>query len=810
MLNAIIDWSLRNRFLVLAGALVFIVLGAWSLSQLDIDAFPDTTPVQVQINTIAPGLAPEEVERQITFPVEQAINGLPRLQQLRSISKFGLSQVVVVFTDGTDIYFARQMVNERLSIAAIPEGIPRPRMGPVATGLGEVFHYIATPKERPAEADPGAEQVQELTRLRTVQDWVIKPVMRTVPGTAEINGWGGYEKQYQVRIDPKELLHRGISFDQVVQAVRANNLVVGGGNLQQSGSMYLVRGLARTVNVDEIKKIVVATPQPGVPIYVGDVAKVEIGHDIRLGGVTSQGQGEVVLGLCFMLMGENSHDVTDRLKEKLDEVKKTLPADVEVTTAYDRTQLVDRVIHTVYKNLFEGGLLVIAVLFIFLGNLRAGLIVALAIPISMLFAFCGMLRFGIAGSLLSLGAIDFGLVVDSSVVMVENVVRHLAHDKNDRRSRLAIVRDAAVEVRTPTMFGELIIMIVYLPILTLEGVEGKMFRPMALTVIFALVGSLVLSLTLMPVLASLLLPRRIEEKDPWLVRLARWFYAPLLRLALRNGLAVLILAVAALVFGGLLALNRGGEFVPQLSEGALVINIRRLAGTDLNESMRYNTAMEKLLLSKFPDEVERVWSRCGTAEVATDPMGPEETDMFITLKPRETWTAKGEDGEPITTQDELVKLIRKEFKDLPGQRISITQPIQQRIDEMISGAKAQVVVKLFGDDLEMLKSTGDEMARVMREHPGSGRRRRRSDHRPAGLADQGQADRTGPLQRAGPQRCWIWWNRWAASRSARSWKDKSVTRRTSHSAKSWKANCVSRWRCVCRTTCGTARRTSPP
>jgi cobalt-zinc-cadmium resistance protein CzcA len=719
MLNAIIDWSLRNRFLVLAGAVVFIVLGAWSLSQLDIDAFPDTTPVQVQINTMAPGLAPEEVERQITFPVEQAINGLPRLQQLRSISKFGLSQVVVVFTDGTDIYFARQMINERLSIAAIPEGIPRPRMGPVATGLGEVFHYIATPKERSAESGPTAEQVQELTRLRTVQDWVIKPVMRTVPGTAEINGWGGYEKQYQVRIDPKELLHRGISFDQVIQAVRANNLVVGGGNLQQSGAMYLIRGLARTVNVEQIKKIVVATPQPGVPIYVGDVAQVEIGHDIRLGAVTSQGQGEVVLGLCFMLMGENSHTVTDRLKEKLDDVKKTLPADVELTTAYDRTELVDRVIHTVYKNLFEGGLLVIAVLFVFLGNLRAGLIVALAIPISMLFAFCGMLRFGIAGSLLSLGAIDFGLVVDSSVVMVENVVRHLAHDKNDTRSRLAIVRDAAVEVRTPTMFGELIIMIVYLPILTLEGVEGKMFRPMALTVIFALVGSLILSLTFMPVLTSLLLPRHIEEKDPWLVRLARWFYAPLLRLVLRNGLPVLILAVAALVFGGLLALNRGGEFVPQLSEGALVINIRRLAGTDLSESMRYNTAMEKVLLSKFPDEVERVWSRCGTAEVATDPMGPEETDMFITLKPRETWTAKGEDGEPITTQDELVDLIRKEFKDLPGQRISITQPIQQRIDEMTSGAKAQVVVKLFGDDLETLKSTGDEIARVMRGIQGA-------------------------------------------------------------------------------------------
>ncbi|HEY7310354.1 MAG TPA: CusA/CzcA family heavy metal efflux RND transporter [Gemmataceae bacterium] len=719
MLNAIIDWSLHNRFLVLAGAIVFIALGGWSLSQLDIDAFPDTTPVQVQINTIAPGLAPEEVERQITYPIEQAINGLPRLEQLRSISKFGISQVVVVFADGTDIYFARQMINERLSVAELAEGVPRPKMGPVATGLGEVFHYIATPKGVELETITEKERVEKLTNLRTVQDWVIKPAMRTVPGTAEINGWGGYEKQYQVRIDPERLLRYGVSFEQVMQAVRSNNLATGGGNIQQAGAMYLVRGLARTVNVDEIKKIVVATPRPGVPVKVEDVAEVEIGPDIRLGGVTSQGKGEVVLGLCFMLMGENSHDVTDRMKEKLAEVEKTLPPDVKVTTAYDRTRLVDKVIHTVYKNLFEGGLLVVAVLFIFLGNLRAGLIVALAIPISMLFAFCGMLRFGIAGSLLSLGAIDFGLVVDSSVVMVENCVRHLAHDKDHTRSRLDVVRDAAIEVRKPTMFGELIIMIVYLPILTLQGVDGKMFRPMALTVIFALLGSLILSLTFMPVLTSLILPRRIEEKDPWIVRLARWFYAPVLRFALRHGTAVLVLAAACLAFGALLALNRGGEFIPQLSEGALVINIRRLPGTDLNESLRYNTAMEKLLLEKFPDEVERVWSRCGTAEIATDPMGPEETDMFVTLKPREQWTVTNPDGERVTTQAELVERIRAEFADLPGQRILITQPIQQRIDEMTSGVKAQVVVKLFGDDFDTLKTTADKLADVLRSIDGA-------------------------------------------------------------------------------------------
>jgi cobalt-zinc-cadmium resistance protein CzcA len=722
MLNAIIDWSLQNRFVVIAGAVVFIALGGWSLTQLDIDAFPDTTPVQVQINTIAPGLAPEEVERQITFPVEQAINGLPRLQQLRSVSKFGLSQVVVVFADGTDIYFARQMVNERLSIAKIPEGMPRPQMGPIATGLGEVYHYIVTPKLPARSASKGEEapaREAELTHLRTVQDWIIKPALRTVSGTAEINGWGGFEKQYQVRVSLDKLLHYGISFDRVMEAVKANNLVAGGGNIQQAGAMYPVRGLARTVNIDEIKNIVVDTPRPGVPVHVGDLANVEIGHEIRLGGVTSQGRGEVVLGLCFMLMGENSHEVTDRLKTKLADIKKTLPADVELTPAYDRTRLVDQVIDTVKRNLFEGGLLVIAVLFIFLGNLRAGLIVALAIPISLLFAFCGMWRFGIAGSLLSLGAIDFGLMVDSSVVMVENVVRHLAHDKNDTRKRLDIVRDAAIEVRKPTMFGELIIMIVYLPILTLQGVEGKLFRPMALTVIFALLGSLVLSLTLMPVLTSLLLPRRLEEKDPLLVRAARWLYDPVLRFSLRHGVAVLLFAVAALALGALLGVNLGGEAVPQLSEGSFVISIVRLPGTDLDESLRYNTAMEKMLLAKFPEEIERVWSRCGTAEVATDPMGPEETDMFVTLKPREQWTATNEEGERITTQAELADEIRELFKDLPGQRISVTQPIEQRMDEMTSGVKAQVAVKLFGDDFDTLKKTGDKLKSVLEKVQGS-------------------------------------------------------------------------------------------
>jgi cobalt-zinc-cadmium resistance protein CzcA len=694
MLNAVIDWSLRNRFVVLACAVAFVVLGAWSLPNLPLDAFPDTTPVQVQINTMAPGLGAEEIERQLTFPVEQSISGLPRVTQMRSISKFGLSQVVVVFEDGTDIYFARQLLTERLNNAEMPEGVARPKLGPVATGIGEVFHYTLSSKCR------------SLTELRTLQDWVLKPALRTVPGTAEINGWGGFEKQYQVRVDLDHLAHLDVTFDQVVQALRANNQNAGGGYLHQSGDMFLVRGVGRTYTLDQIRDVVVTAPRPGVPLRIRDVAEVETGNEIRLGAITGQAQGEVVLGLGFSLIGENPHAVTGRLKSKLAEVKKTLPQDVEVRTVYDRTELVNEVIGTVRNNLFEGGLLVIAVLFLFLGNLRAGLIVALAIPVSMLFAFSGMLRFGIAGSLLSLGAIDFGLIVDSSVVMVENLTRHLAHDRDIQRNRLQVVRDAAVEVRAPTMFGELIIMIVYLPILTLEGVEGKLFRPMALTVIFALVGSLVMSLTLMPVLASLVLPRHLEERDPWIVRVARRCYDPVLRWALRHGAEVLGLAAAALAIGVFLFRGLGAEFVPELSEGAMVITVLRVPGTNLDEAIDYNSLMEKLILEKFPDEIKNVWSRMGTAEIATDPMGPEETDFFMTFWPRERWRK-------AHTQDELLQEIRKVFKDLPGQNLQYSQPIQQRIDEMIAGVRGHLAVKIFGDNFEVLRERAEAVARVL-------------------------------------------------------------------------------------------------
>lgn len=699
-LNRIIDFSLHNRVLVILGVLAAGVAGVFSLQHLDIDAFPDTTPVQVQINTTAPALSPEEVERQITFPIEQAISGLPGLEQLRSISKFGLSQVVVVFEDGIDIYFARQLINERLGSVEMPQGIARPQMGPVATGLGEVFHYVVTG------------QGTDVTELRTIHDWVIKPPMRTVPGTAEINSWGGYVKQYQVRLDPDRLIKHGVTFDQVVQAIQKNNFNVGGGNISQPSGMLLVQGLGRTTNIDQIRQIVIAA-RDGVPIRVTDVGEVVIGHEIRRGAVTANGQGEVVLGLGFMLMGENSHEVTWAMKEKLKSLESSLPPNVQVKPVYDRTHLVDFVIDTVRKNLFEGGFLVIAVLFAFLGNLRAAAIVALAIPLSMLFAFTGMYRFGIAASLLSLGAIDFGLVVDSSVVMIENCVRHLAHDSNSGKSRLDIIRDAAVEVRKPTMFGELIIMIVYLPILTLEGIEGKMFRPMALTVIFALMGSMVLSLTLMPVLASYLLPKKVEEREPFLMRVAHAIHYPILQFAMHHKLAVMGFAASVLILAfGMIAPNLGSEFVPRLSEGALAIGVVRLAGTDLKESIRYNTEMEKVILSTFPDEVENVWSRIGTAEVATDPMGVELTDMFVTLKPRSQW-------KKASTQAELTELIDKALRDMPGQRLAYSQPIEMRINEMVSGVRADLGVKLFGDDFDVLVSKGQEIERILNSIDGA-------------------------------------------------------------------------------------------
>lgn len=711
MLNWLIDFSLKHRFLVILAVTLGAVAGVFALMHLDIDAFPDTTPVQVQINTNVPSLNPEEVERQVTFPLEQKLGGLPRLQQLRSVSKFGLSQVVVTFEDGVDIYFARQLVNERLGTVELPPGLPKPTLGPVATGLGEVFHYVLTYKGYDFSTLAPEERYRLLTELRTIHDWVVKPVLRTVKGVAEVNSWGGYEKQYQIRIDPVRLAKYTMTFDEVVNAVEKNNRNVGGGNIRSNSQMLLVHGVGRTVNHEQLADIVVRS-RNGVPIQVRDVADVETGSEIRRGAVTADGKGEAVLGLGFMLMGENSHVVTRDLKNKLNEIKESLPPGVQLITVYDRTELVDYVIDTVKKNLFEGGLFVIAVLFLFLGNLRAAFIVALAIPLSMLFAFSGMYRFGISASLLSLGAIDFGMVVDSSVVMIENCVRHIAHGDLKGRSKREVIRDAAIEVRKPTMFGELIIMIVYLPILTLEGVEGKMFRPMALTVIFALAGSMILSMTFMPVLASILLPRKIDEREPLLMRLVKAAYAPLLWFSMRHKFVVLGLTTGILIITfGMIAPHLGSEFVPRLSEGAFTIGVVRLAGTDLEESIRMNTQMEKAVRAAFPDEVAHVWSRIGIAEIATDPMGVELTDFFITLRPREQWKR-------AATQAELTERVNEELRRLPGQRIAFSQPIEMRINEMISGVRSDLAVKLFGDDLEILKKKGVVIKEWLEKIPG--------------------------------------------------------------------------------------------
>jgi cobalt-zinc-cadmium resistance protein CzcA len=699
MLNWIIETSLRHRLLVIALFLGAAAVGLVSMGSLDIDAFPDTTPVQVQINTIATALGPEEAERRITFPIEQALGNLPHLAAMRSISKFGLSQVTLTFDDGTDIYFARQIANERLLGVDLGEGVGRPKLGPVSTGLGEVFHYIVSG------------QSSDETEMRTIHDWIIKPKLRTVRGVAEVNGWGGFEKQYQVRIDPARLIKHGLTFDEVVAAVSANNRNVGGGMVREDTRALLVTGIGRTTNLDEIRRIVIAARE-GVPVRVGDVAEVVIGSEVRRGAVTADGRGEAVLGLGFLLMGENTHQVTWAMKRRLDDIRATLPPNVQVTPVYDRTELVDYVIDTVRKNLLEGGLLVVAVLFAFLGNIRSACIVALAIPLSMLFAFCGMLQMGISASLLSLGAIDFGMIVDSSVVMVENCVRHLG-EQQGRRSMVDIVRDAALEVRRPTMFGELIIMIVYLPILALEGTEGKLFKPMAWTVIFALAGSMVLSLTLMPVLASLLLPRRIEHREPWPMRIAHWLHAPLLRFSMNHKGPVLAIALGLVAVAfGLIAPNLGSEFVPRLSEGAIAVSVVRLTGTSLEDSVKANTLMEQAILKHFPDEVAHAWSRAGMAEVATDPMGIELTDLFITLRPRERW-------KQASNQAELTERIEHLLRDMPGQRLAFLQPIEMRMNEMVTGVRSDLALKLYGDDLDVLVAKAREMERLLAAIPGA-------------------------------------------------------------------------------------------
>jgi cobalt-zinc-cadmium resistance protein CzcA len=697
VLERILDWSLRHRGLVLVAWAGVAIAGVVSWVHLPIDAFPDTTPVQVQVNTVAPSLAPLEIERQITIPVEASVGGLPGLVEVRSISKFGFSQVTATFAEGTDIYLARQTVSERLQGVALPRGVARPTLGPVATGLGEVFHYLLTGE-------------LSLAELRTVHEWVVRPQMMGVPGVAEVNTWGGDARQFHVLVDPGALQRYELSLGEVSEAIEANSANVGGGTMDRGGESTLVHGVGFAEDLDDIEAMVVAARE-GVPVRVRDIGRVAEGRQIRRGAVTADGQGEAVLGLGFMLIGENPHEVTSALSARLTEVSRSLPEGAEIVPLYDRTTLVDRVLDTVRTNLLEGALLVLLVIFAFLRDIRAGLIVSATIPLSMLVASNMMLAVGVAGSLMSLGAIDFGLLVDSSVIQVENVVHRL--ETAAGADRLAVIRDAVQEVRGPTIFGELIIAIVYLPILTLEGIEGQMFRPMALTVLFALGGSMLLSLTLTPVLSSYLLraskkkrPSRLGAALDTLGDRVADVYELVVRHALRRPAIVLGAAVLALLTAGGLATQLGSEFVPRLREGAIVVNTVRLAGVSVEESVRYGTAIEQFLVDRFPDEVEHVWTRTGSAEVTTDPMGLELSDVFITLTPRDRWTR-------AETQDELVEAMSADLSEWPAMRAIFTQPIEMRVNEMNAGIRSDLGVMLFGDDFDVLREKAAEIERIL-------------------------------------------------------------------------------------------------
>lgn len=699
-MRSIIAFALKNRLLVLALTGLLIGVGVWSMLRLPIDAVPDVTNVQVQINTDAPGLSPLEVERQITLPVELAMFGLPELEEIRSLSKFGLSQVTVIFKEGTDIYFARQQVQERLQEAReeIPDDFGTPAMAPISSGLGEIFQYTI-------------EGAADATELRTLQDWVVAPQLRSVAGVAEVNSFGGYQKQYQVLVRPEALVQYGLTLDQVLGAVAANNQNAGGGYITRGSEQLIVRGVGQVQDLDQIRNIVV-TSRGGTPVRVGDVADVAIGHTIRQGAVTHNGRGEVVTGIVMMRMGANSRTVVDAVKEKVAAASASLPEGISLIPFYDRTDLVDRTIRTVQKNLIEGAILVIAVLFLLLGNIRAALIVALAIPLSMLFAFSLMLKAGIAGSLMSLGAIDFGLVVDGSVVMVENSMRHLAEHDDEKKGFLRTVLDSCAEVARPILFGVGIIITVYLPVLTLEGVEGKMFRPMAATVVFALAGSLILTFLLTPVLTSLFLRGKVKDKEVWLMKQAKRIYRPALEWALANGRKVVIGAGTLLVAALMAVPFLGSEFIPQLDEGSFALQILRLPSVSLEESVRQSTMVEQRLLAAFPNELEDIVSKTGRAEIATDPMGVNISDVIVTLKPQKQWTK-------ARSKAELEEAMAEELEKIPGMVFGFSQPIELRVNELIAGVRSDLAIKIFGDDLEVLEELAAQTVAATSRLPGA-------------------------------------------------------------------------------------------
>ncbi|HJT70784.1 MAG TPA: CusA/CzcA family heavy metal efflux RND transporter [Terriglobales bacterium] len=701
-MHRIVEFSLKYRFLILVMTALLIAVGVYSMRRLPIDAVPDITPNQVLIITRAPGLGPVEVERFITFPVETAMSGLPKIQTIRSTSRFGLSVVYVFFEEGMDIYFARRLVMERLPQARemIPAGYGSPEMGPISTGLGEIYQFeVRGPKYSPME-------------LRSILDWDIAFKLRSVPGVVEVNTYGGELKTYEVQLDANKLVGYNLSLQQVVEALERNNSATGGAYIEHNEEQQVIRGEGLVENLTDIGNIVVAATPQGVPVYMKSLGEIRFAPRVRQGAVTRDGRGEVVTGVVMMLVGENSRAVSQRVREALDKLKPSLPPSVTVDSYYDRTELVQKTIHTVSRNLIEGGVLVIAVLLLLLGNFRGGLIVASAIPLSMLAAFTGMLYAGLSGNLLSLGAIDFGLIVDGSVVMIENIVRKLSERKEGAAQDTGhIISEAGKEVARPVFFAVLIIMIVYLPILTLQGVEGKMFRPMALTVIFALAAALVLSLTLMPVLASFFFRRGVKEKETWIIRKAHRTYLPLLRKVSARPLIVVAVSAVVFVASVILASRMGSEFIPRLDEGALAVQAWRLPSVALSQSVQNTTLVEKTL-KQFP-EVKTIVSRTGQAEIPTDPMGVETSDIYVILKPREEWTS-------AESREELIAKIDKALdQNVPGTVFSYSQPIELRMQELIAGVRSDIAIMLFGEDMDVLKDKADEIVRAVSRVPGA-------------------------------------------------------------------------------------------
>ena len=714
MAAKIVDWALRNRVLVLVLGVLLVAVGVEHMLRVPIDAVPDVTNVQVQVLTKAPALAPLEVERLITFPVEAAMAGLPALEEVRSVSKFGLSVVTVVFEEGTDIYRARQLVAERLTEAreAIPEGYGEPEMGPIATGLGEIYQFEVKAENPCPPGGPDTEACYTPMELRTILDWFVAYQLKSVPGVVEVNTFGGELKTYEVAPDPDALRSQGLALEALFDALEDSNRNVGGAYLLRDREQVVIRGEGLLAGLEDIGEVVVRTGEGGIPLRVRDVADVRLAPMVRQGVVTRDGQGEAVLGIVMMLLGENPREVVDRVKTKVAALEGSLPPGVTIDTFYDRTDLVRRTIRTVEKNLLEGGLLVVAVLFLMLGNLRGGLIVASAIPLSMLFAFIGMVRAGVSGNLMSLGAIDFGLIVDGSVVMVENVFRAMGGRRAEGETMLETVRRAGTEVARPVAFAVGIIMIVYLPILTLQGVEGKMFRPMALTVLFALGGSLVVALTIVPVLASLLLRKASGDHETWLVRTLRRGYEPALDFALRRRAVTAGVAAAVFATGVGLAATMGAEFIPRLDEGAIALEMRRLPSMSIDEAARQSTLLERVLRREFADEVETVVTKTGRPEIATDPMGVEMSDVFVMLKPRDEWR--------FESKEELVEAMEEVLaRSVPGAAFGFSQPIELRVSELIAGVRSDVAIQVYGEDLGELRRLGDQIARVVSEIPGA-------------------------------------------------------------------------------------------